>query len=219
MRYFSPDHCPRQSWCTGILRPWRKRAHHHSGPVQHLGAKSSLERGQEFQALVDTRAPPIQHQPRHREGRNPPGPPIARHAEGRQRQWRSPSFASFTHVFHTLSFNGIDVNNPKVLIMPDRMNSASREQQTGNQRASWRFQSEIAGFGPGHGCSAASSRLHMAFKERRFYITLGSEPRKAGDELTMLDKAVEASPTNAGILNTRCFTRGLQRIVSGRRAR
>ena len=41
--------------------------------------------------------------------------------------------ASYTHVFHSLSLMELTSIVPKSLSLPDRMNSASREQQTGNR--------------------------------------------------------------------------------------
>lgn len=206
MRYFSPDHCP------GKVVYWNPPAVA-AVPIT-IRDRSSIMipvklDGQDFKALVDTGAT-----------RTTIGMDNAKAIFGLDIQSSGSEkggavngdskLAGFTHVFHTLSFNGIDVSNPKIHIMPDRVNSASREQQTGNRAligsSDLKLPELILGMD-----ILRHLHVYMAFKEKQFYVSAGSPPRKPGEALAMLDQAVAFSPSTPGLLNSRCFTRGLQK--------
>lgn len=205
LRYFSPDHCP------GKVVYWQAPAVA-AVPITVDDRKITIPvtlDGKELKALVDTGAT-----------RTTIGMEAAKRlfdltpTADVQRVGRvngDENLAGFTHVFHTLSFDGIDVSNPKVMVMPDRVNSASREQQTGNRallgNSDLKLPELILGMD-----ILRHLHVYMAFKEKRFYVSAGSPPRKVGEMLASLDQAVAASPTNPGLLNARCFVRGLQKV-------
>ena len=207
LRYFSPDHCP------GKVVYWSPPAAA-AVPIavrdrSRIMIPITLD-GKEFRALVDTGATRSfisMVTAKALFGLDPQSADMqkAGNVNGDSK------LASYTHVFHTLSFDGIDVNNPKLLIMPDRMNSASREQQTGNRALVGEPGLQLPEFVLGMDI-LRHLHIYMAFREKRFYVSVGSAPRKPGEALAMLDEAVNLSPTNAGLLNSRCFMRGLQKV-------
>jgi hypothetical protein len=125
-----------------------------------------------------------------------------------------PKLASYSHVFPTLTFEGITVTNPKVAIMPDRMASADPTQQTGNRALTngefYKIPELILGMDV-----MRHLRIYMAFKEKTLYVTPGapiSTTTSITDALAMLDETLAVTPNNAAILNSRCFERGLAKI-------
>jgi predicted aspartyl protease len=205
MRYFSPDHCP------GKVVYWNPPAVA-AVPItvqdRYIKIPVKLD-GQEFRALVDTGATRSTISRDNAKAIFGLDGPSSKAEKGGPVNGDS-KLTGFTHVFHSLSFNGIDVSNPKVLIMPDRVNSASREQQTGNRAllgsSDLKLPELILGMD-----ILRHLHIYMAFREKQFYVSAGSPPRKPSEALAMLDQAVAFSPSNPGLLNSRCFVRGLQK--------
>lgn len=207
MRYFSPDHCP------GKVVYWSPPAVA-AVPITIKDQSSiwitvKLD-GHDIKAMIDTgatRTTMSMDTARSRFDLTPDSPGMTKAGDING----DSKLASFTHVFHTLSFNGIDINNPKVNIMPDRVNSASREQQTAS-----RALTGISGLNLPELLLGMDILRHlhvyMAFNEGQFYVSAGSEPREAGEGLAVLDQAIALSPDNPGLLNSRCFARGLQKV-------
>jgi predicted aspartyl protease len=207
LRYFSPDHC------AGKVVYWSPSAVA-AVPItvrdrSRVMIPVKLD-GKDFNAMIDTgatRSTISLETAKRLFDLDPqsPGMQKAGNVNGDSK------LASFTYVFHTLSFNGIDVSNPRLLIMPDRMGSSGREQQTGNRAlldtASLTLPELVLGMD-----ILRHLHIYMAFNEKYFYVSAGSDPRKPGDALSSLDQAVALSPTNPGLLNTRCFVRGMQKV-------
>lgn len=207
LRYFSPEHCPGKVvyWAPPAVAATSITVKDQSS----ITVPVKLE-GREFTALIDTGATrtTISLETAKREfDLTPDSPDMVK--DGRIND--DPKLANYTHVFHTLSFEGIDVANPKVSIMPDRVGSSSRTQQTGNRAlldlADLKLPQVILGMD-----ILRHLHIYMAFKEKRFYVSAGSELRKPGETLAFLDQALAISPGNISLLNSRCFERGLQKI-------
>jgi predicted aspartyl protease len=207
MRYFSPDHCP------GKVVYWSPPAVA-SVPITIRDQSSiwipvTLD-GKEFRALVDTgatRTTISSETARVMFDLTPDSPGMEKGGNING----DAKLASYTHVFHTLSFNGIDVSNPKVEIMPDRMNSASHEEQTGNRALTGETDLSLPQLILGMDI-LRHLHVYMAFRDKQFYVSAGSPPRKTGERLAVLDQAIALSPSNPGLLNSRCFMRGLQKV-------
>jgi hypothetical protein len=207
MRYFSPDHCP------GKVVYWSPPAVA-AVPITIRDQSSILIPvtldGKEFRALVDTgatRTTISSETARVMFGLTPDSPGMEKGGNVNG----DAKLASYIHVFHTLSFNGIDVSNPRVGIVPDRMNSASHEQQTGNRALTGETELNMPQLLLGMDI-LRHLHVYMAFREKQFYVSAGSPPRKTGERLAVLDQAIALSPGNPGLLNSRCFMRGLQKV-------
>jgi hypothetical protein len=207
LRYFSQDHC------QGKVLYWAPPAVA-AVPItiedrSRIMIPVKLD-GREFKALVDTGATrtTISLDTAKREFDLTPDSPGMTKADNVN---GDPKLASYTHVFHTLNFNGIDVTTPRVDIMPDRVGSKGGQQQTGNRAlldtADLTLPQLILGMD-----IMRHLHVYMAFKEKRFYVSIGSEPREGREALALLDQAVALSPSSANLLNSRCFARGLQKV-------
>jgi tetratricopeptide (TPR) repeat protein len=123
-----------------------------------------------------------------------------------------PKLVSYGYQFKTLSFDGIDVNNLRASLIPDRMNSGSREMQTESRArsvmADFKMPELILGMDV-----LRHLHVYMAFKEKKLYVSAGSEPPKPEDSLAWLDSALALSPNNVWLLNSRCFGRGLKKTL------
>jgi lipoprotein NlpI len=125
-----------------------------------------------------------------------------------------PQLASFSRTFSTLTFEGITVNNPTLAIMPDRMRTADRSQQTGNRARSNGDFFEIPDLILGMDVMR-HLRMYMAFKESVLYISVGtpvSDATTKDDTLASMDEVIAISPNNPSFLNGRCYQRGLAKI-------
>lgn len=127
-----------------------------------------------------------------------------------------PHLASYAHTFSTLTFEGVTVANPRLLLTPDRMGGTAP--QTG---------SRIAGNPDVHlpemilGMDIMQHlHMYMAFDERKLYVSAAAPPpdlkadADAGQSrrLGELDKMLALSPANAALLNDRCYERGLEKV-------
>lgn len=205
MRFFSPEHCP------GNVVYWNAPAVA-TVPITikdrfHITVPVKLD-GVELEALIDTGATTTTislDTARRRFGVTPQSEGVERSGDING----DPKLASYRRTFQALSFDGVDIKNLRVTMMPDRVGSGSREMQTGNRAlavtADMKLPQLILGMDV-----LRHLHIYMAFKEKRFYVSAGS-PRKADSELNILDQAVSQSPTSASLLNARCWERGLKK--------
>jgi predicted aspartyl protease len=209
LTYFSPEHCP------GKVVYWHPQEVAEVPLTLREGSRFLVEiklDGKPFNALIDTGATrsaigmPVAHgvfglapdSP----GMTPAGP-----VNG------DPQLSSYRHAFSSLTFEGITVANPTLLVMPDRMGGSSTE--TGSRiptgEPGVKLPELILGMD-------IMRHLHMyfAFKEKKLYVSAAAtapvQPVAPGQSqmLSTLDKTISLSPKNAGLLNSRCFQRSLQ---------
>ena len=109
----------------------------------------------------------------------------------------SPRLPSLTHTFHTLSFGGVDVHNLRVSFIPYRSNSPGPLPQP-----DLTLGMDVL----------RHLHIYLAAKEKILYVSEGSPPSKPLEEMAWLDEALAASPTNPGLLNSRCFRRALAKV-------
>jgi hypothetical protein len=214
LNYFSPDHCP------GKVVYWHAQEIA-KVPLLLEGSNRVLVQvkldGQPFNAVVDTGATrsslsmPVA---KNSFGLEPGSPGVipAGNVNG------DPHLASYTHTFSTLTFEGITVANPRLLLVPDRMRGTAP--QTG---------SHIAGNPNVHlpemilGMDIMQHlHMYMAFNESKLYVSAAAPPpdlkadadADAGQSrrLSELDKILALSPANATLLNDRCYQRGLEKV-------
>jgi hypothetical protein len=208
--YFSPDHCKGNVvyWHPDVVA---------AVPITILD-KSRLMvpvtlDGKSFRAMIDTGA-----------SRTMITMPVAKYIFGLEpgspgmdpggNVNADPKLASFTHVFKSLTFEGISVNNPKVLIVPERMATADKSEQTGNRAltngAAFYTVPELV-----LGMDVMSHlRMYMAFRESTLYVSAGAvtDGQEKAPTLAHLDELLAASPNNPTYLNVRCYMRGLAKI-------
>lgn len=119
-----------------------------------------------------------------------------------------PSLVGYTHTFSTLAFEGVAVSKPKLLIIPDHV--AGGAKALGSRlapRDDLHLPQLILGMD-----IMRHLHIHMALKERVFYITPATTPVGKPDYLATLDKALAFAPANVRLLNERCFARALENI-------
>jgi predicted aspartyl protease len=206
LKYFSPDHCP------GKVVYWAPPAVA-AVPITikdkfHIMVSVKLD-GHDFNALLDTgatRTTMSRDVAKRVFGLEPESPGMTKLGIVND----DPKLVSYGYQFKTLSFNGVDVNNLRTSIIPDRMNSGSRETQTESRArsvmADFKLPELILGMDV-----LRHLHVYMAFKEKTLYVSAGSEPPKQEDFLAWLDHALTLSPNNAWLLNNRCFVRGLKK--------
>lgn len=206
LKYFSPDHCP------GKVVYWAPPAVA-AVPITfkdkfHIMVSVKLD-GRDFNALLDTGATSTTMSldvAKREFGLLPESPGVTKGGIVNG----DAKLATYRYQFKTLSFDGIDVNNLRVSLMPDRMNSGSREMQTESRArsvmADFKLPELILGMDV-----LRHLHVYMAFKEKKLYVSAGSEPPKPEDILTWLDRALQLSPSNVWLLNNRCFQRGLKK--------
>lgn len=125
-----------------------------------------------------------------------------------------PKLPSFSYTFSALTFEGVKVNNPTFLIMPDKVADADRSQQTGNRALTngqfFQVPELLLGMDV-----MRHLRMYMAFKESTIYISTGTpvgDPKTETETLASLDEMLAISPTNPSFLNSRCYDRALAKI-------
>jgi predicted aspartyl protease len=214
LSYFSPDHCP------GKVIYWNPPEAAEVPITLHERSRFLVEiklDGKPFNAVVDTGASrSIISMPVARSlfGLTPdsPGMASAGAVNGDLR------LASYYHTFSSLAFEGVTVTKPTLLVLPDRMGGT--ETETG---------SRIPTGAPGVKLPELilgmdiMRHLHMyfAFKEKKLYVSAAAAapPETVipgqSQKLSTLDKALTLSPTNAGLLNARCYQRGIENIKLG----
>ena len=172
LRFFSPDHCP------GKVVYWNPPAVA-TVPIRmqdrfHITVPVKLD-GVELNALIDTGATRTTmglNTAKREFGVTPTSEDVVKGGNVNG----DPNLASYTRTFQNLSFEGIDVKNLKVLLMPDRMGSGNKEMQTENRAlrvtADMKLPELVLGMDV-----LRHLHVYMAFKEKRFYVSAGS-PRK-----------------------------------------
>jgi predicted aspartyl protease len=209
LSYFSPDHCP------GKVVHW---------PAQEIAVIPLTLRdrsrilvdvkleGKAFRALVDTGATrstitkavanSIFGLDSASPGMMPAGP-----VNG------DPRLQSYRHTFSSLTFEGVAVTNPTLLVMPDHIGGSAL--QTGSH-ISGDPNIQLPEFILGMDI-LRHLHLYLAFQEQKLYVSASAgevDSTAAGrsQELDFLDKAIALSPTNASLLNNRCFQRGVENV-------
>lgn len=207
LRFFSPDHCP------GKVVYWNPPAVA-AVPIRmqdgfHITVPVKLD-GVEFTALIDTGATQTTmglDTAKREFGVTPSSEGVVKGGNVNG----DPKLASYERTFQNLSFEGIDVRNLKISLMPDLVGRSGRDMQTENRAlratADLKLPELILGMDV-----MRHLHIYMAFKEKRFYVSAGS-PRQPQSELAYLDLAISYSPTNASLRNSRCFERGLQKVL------
>lgn len=211
LNYFSQDHCP------GKVVYWKPDAV--AVVPLRLRDRTRIEievtvDGKKFDALVDTGATRTTMSLPAALGvfglePGSPGVTVAGNVGGDSK------LASYYHVFSTLSFEGINVIHPKILLMPDRM--AGNRAVTGSRIPSGdaMLPELILGMDV-----MRHLRMYFAFNEKNAYITAASpapaDPQKVpsgqSEYLDSLDRILSLSPSNSSWLNERCFVRGLENV-------
>lgn len=160
MNYFSPDHCPGKVvyWPAAAVAVVPMRL-----MDNHLNLEVSLD-GHPFKAMIDTGAPNTTLSMR--EARRVFG--IAADDNNK----------AFEHVFQKLSFEGLEVGNPHITIIPDKVGSKDPNNDfvTGSrvQRVDDPDSSEPVML---IGMNLLSKlHLYIAFNEHRIYITPATAP-------------------------------------------
>ena len=208
LSYFSPDHCAGKvvHWPAEQIAEVPLTLRDRS----HVFVEVKLD-GKPFLALIDTGATrtvitksvarSIFGLDTDSPGMTPAGPVNGDHR-----------LQGFEHKFSSLAFEGVNVTVPNLLIVPDH--SGGTALQTG---------SHISG-DPGVklpdltlGMDVLKHlHLYLAFKEQKLYVSAATPSSDAAGTdaqwrtLVQLDKALALSPTNATLLNNRCFQRGME---------
>jgi len=192
LKYFSPDHCP------GNVVYWSPPAVA-AIPITiedraRIIIPVTLD-GKEVKAVIDTgdsRSLVTQDWARRYFDLTPQSPGVekAGNVNG------NPRLQNLAYTFHTLSFGGVDVHNLRASIIPYRSNSPGPLPQPDLAIGTDVLQ---------------HLHIYLAAKERVLYVSEGSPPRKPPEEMAWLDEALAASPTNAGLRNTRCFLRAFKK--------
>jgi Aspartyl protease/Tetratricopeptide repeat len=213
LNYFSQDHCP------------GKVVYRHAQEIARVPlilkditrvlVQIKLD-GQPFNAVVDTGAT-----------RSAISMPVAKNTFGLEPGAPGvipagdvngdPHLASYAHTFSTLTFEGVTVANPRLLLIPDRM--GGRAPQKGSHIAgnpNVRLPEMILGMD-----IMQHLHMYMAFNESKLYVSAAapSPPDPNADaaagqsrRLSELDKLLALSLANATLLNDRCHQRSLEKV-------
>jgi hypothetical protein len=162
MNYFSRDHCPGKVvyWPAAAIAVVPIRF----GDMQHLVLDVSLD-GHPFRAMIDTGAP---------------GTTLTM-GEARRVFGLTPADGDkpFEHVFQKLSFEGLEVANPHIAVIPDKTGSKDPNNDfvTGSRvhRVDDADTSDPVML---IGMNILSKlHLYIAFSERKIYVTPASPPQ------------------------------------------
>ena len=209
LSYFSPDHCP------GKVVYWHPETVAEVPLTLREGSKFLVEvrlDGKPFHALVDTGATrSFISMPVARETfgltQDSPGMTPAGDVNGDSR------LSSYRYKFSSLTFEGVAVTNPAILLIPDRLAGSTIEAGSYVASAGVKLPELVLGMD-------VMKHLHMyfAFNEKKLYVSAATaappQPASSGQSqtLSLLDKAVALSPANAVLLNERCFRRGIENV-------
>ncbi|HET7085055.1 MAG TPA: aspartyl protease family protein [Rhizomicrobium sp.] len=209
LSYFSPDHCP------GKVVYWHTETVAEVPLTLREGSKFLVEvrlDGKPFNALVDTGATrSFISMPVAREifglTQDSPGMTPAGDVNG------DPRLFSYLYKFSNLTFEGVTVSNPAILLIPDRLAGSTIEAGSYVASAGVKLPELVLGMD-------VMKHLHMyfAFNEKKLYVSAAAPaPPEVvvpgqSQSLTMLDKAITLSPENATLLDERCFRRGIENI-------
>jgi predicted aspartyl protease len=170
MNYVSPDHC------KGNVLYWKADA---VGVVPvtlvdntRISVKVTLE-GQTFDAFIDTGATHSVMSDQvakyffHVPLAAPGDKPIEK-ING------DPTLTGYLHTFSKLSFGGVEIDNPQIMILEDRMNrGGDRSQQTANRAYSNNAGITLPKLVIGMNM-LNDLHVYMSFAERRLYVTRGT---------------------------------------------
>lgn len=159
MNYFSPDHCPGKVvyWPTAAVAVVPILF----GDMQHLVLDVSLD-GHHLRAIIDTGAPST----------------TLYKAEAKRVFGLTDDSERFEHIFQKLSFEGLEVGNPHIQIIPDKTGS----KDPNNSFVTGSRLHRIDDGDPTDpvmliGMNILTKlRLYIAFSERKIYITPASLP-------------------------------------------
>jgi hypothetical protein len=127
---------------------------------------------------------------------------------------------TYSHTFKNLSIGDIAVINPKLTLIPNAAGrNADTAQYVGDRTKSDRTQIKIEDMIIG---MDVLSKLHVyiAFKEKKMYVSVASVPPPGtaiqpypdsfiSSNLQRASRAADANPDNPGVLNNRCYWRGV----------
>jgi hypothetical protein len=87
-----------------------------------------------------------------------------------------PTLTGYLHTFSKLSFGGVEIDKPQIMILEDRMKrGGDRSQQTGNRaranNANITLPNMVIGMN-----MLSDLHVYMSFAERRLYVTKGTAP-------------------------------------------
>ena len=210
LNYFSPDHCPGKVvyWEAPAIAeiPFVLRGN------SQIHVPIKLD-GKDFDALLDTGST-----------RSIISMPAARGAFGLSADSpgvipagnvnNDPKLASYRHAFSALTFEGVSVNHPTFLLVPDRM--GDKEVRTGSiitGNPDIKLPSLILGMD-----ILRHLRIYFSVKEKKMYLSTAAPPPPEAlapgqsRMLNDLDKALRLSPTNTSLLNARCYRRGIEMV-------
>lgn len=135
------------------------------------------------------------------------------------------SLKTYRHMFQSLSFGGVAVSNPRIVIMPNAAGRNAERIPSGASRT--RSEKDLVNAPELIIGMNVLRKLHvyMAFREKRLYISEASNApapmvvsttmppvtitQRAATEIAFLDTQIAAKPGDADLLNRRCFMRGL----------
>jgi len=177
MNYVSPDHC------KGAVLYWKADQ---VGVVPitlvdntRITVKVTLE-GQSFDAFIDTGATHSVMSDRvakyffHVPLAAPGDRPIEK-ING------DPTLTGYLHTFSKLSFGGVEIDKPQIMILEDRVNrGGDRSQQTGNRALANNADITLPKLVIGMNM-LSDLHVYMSFAERRVYVTKGKPPNVTQD--------------------------------------
>jgi hypothetical protein len=163
MNYFSPDHCPGKVvyWPAGAIAVVPILF----GDMQHLVLDVSLD-GHHLRAMIDTGAP---------------GTTLYKAEAKRVFGITDENSERFEHIFQKLTFEGLEVGNPHITIIPDKTGS----KDPNNDFVTGSRVHRVDDGDPTDpvmliGMNILTKlRLYIAFSERKIYITPASAPQAA----------------------------------------
>jgi predicted aspartyl protease len=87
-----------------------------------------------------------------------------------------PTLTGYLHTFSKLSFGGVQIDNPQIMILEDRMNrGGDHGQQTGNRAMANNADITLPKLLIGMNM-LSDLHIYMSFAERRLYVTKGTVP-------------------------------------------
>jgi hypothetical protein len=210
LNYFSPDHCPGKVvyWQAPAVAeiPFTLRGN------SQIHVEIKLD-GKVFDAIVETGATrSVISMPAARSafGLTPDSPGVS--LAGKVNN--DPKLSSYRYTFSTLAFEGVTVSHPTLLIMPDRV--GTREKLSGSivrDDLNIKLPNLVLGMDV-----MRDLRIYLSVKEKKMYISAAvprpPETVAPGQSrvLNDLDKALRLSPTNAELLNNRCYVRAIEMV-------
>ena len=137
-----------------------------------------------------------------------------------------PTLKTYSHIFKSLSFGNLAVNNPRATIIPNAMGrNADRAERQVDRSITENIPLDAPELIIGMDV-LRKLHIYMAFREKQLYISAASAvsaplavsasvpplsvPQRAATEIAYLNAQIAAKPDDPDLLNRRCFMRGLQ---------